>query len=100
MELIFKEINKEMIIDHFDCGNDDINYFLKNLAMCNQERKLSKTYAFYMKESEKIIAFFTLSASQLNTGDVRILGMDKVPIILYNMQKMERVKKLRLMQSL
>ena len=81
-DLLFKEITKEMRSDHFNCGDDDINYFLKNLAMYNQERKLSKTYAFYLKESKEIIAFFTLSASHLNTGDARIFGMDKVPIVL------------------
>ncbi len=35
-----------------------------------------------MKDTNEIIAFFTLSASQLNTGDARIFGMDKVPIVL------------------
>ncbi len=34
---MFKEISKEMISTHFDCGDEDINYFLKHLAMSNQE---------------------------------------------------------------
>jgi hypothetical protein len=82
IDLIFKEIDENIIIDKFDCGNEDINYFLKNLALNNQERKLSRAYAFVLKDSLEIIAFFTLSASQLNTGDARIFGMDKVPIVL------------------
>ncbi|MBN1801511.1 MAG: hypothetical protein JW891_08400 [Candidatus Lokiarchaeota archaeon] len=76
-DLVFKELSKEMVINHFDCGDDDINYFLKNCAFSNQERKLSRTYVFYLKDTKEIIAFFTLSASQLNTGDASIFGMDK-----------------------
>ncbi len=81
-DLIFKEITDDIILSKFDCGDEDINYFLKNLAISNQERKLSKTYTFCLKDSNEIIGFFTLSASQLNTGDARIFGMDKVPIVL------------------
>jgi hypothetical protein len=39
-------------------------------------------YSFCFKNSNKIIAFLTLSASQLNTGDARIFGINKVPIVL------------------
>jgi hypothetical protein len=81
-DLIFKEIANDVVITKFECGDEDINYFLKNLAIINQERKLSKTYAFCLKNSNEVIAFFTLSASHLNTGDARIFGMDKVPIVL------------------
>ena len=81
-DLVFKELDKDGIIKSFDCGDQDINHFLKSLAFLNQERKLSKTYTFYVKASNKVIAFVTLSASQLNTGDARIFGIDKVPIVL------------------
>lgn len=82
MDLIFKELDKDIIIEKFDCGDEDINYFLNNLALLNQERKLSRTYTFCLKDPNEIIAFFTLSASQLNTGDARIFNIDKVPIVL------------------
>ena len=81
-DLIFKEIDSEINIENFDCGDEDINFFLANLALINQRRKLSRTYTFCLKESDEIIAFLTLSASQLNTGDARIFGIDKVPIVL------------------
>jgi len=35
-----------------------------------------------LEDSNEVVAFFTLSASQLNTGDARIFGIDKVPIVL------------------
>ncbi len=81
-DLLFKELDKGVIIDNFDCGDKDINYFLNNLALLNQERKLSRCYTFCLKDSNEIVAFLTLSASQLNTGDARIFGIDKVPIVL------------------
>jgi len=81
-DLLFKQLDKDAIIESFDCGERVINSFLTDLALLNQERKLSKTYVFCLKDSNIVIAFLTLSASQLNTGDARIFGIDKVPIVL------------------
>lgn len=81
-EIIFKELDKEIIIRDFDCGDLEINSFLEKLAHTNQEEKLSKTYTFCIKDTNELIAFMTLSASQLNTGDARIFGIDKVPVVL------------------
>jgi predicted GNAT family N-acyltransferase len=81
-DLLFKQLDKDAIIESFDCGERVINSFLTDLALLNQERKLSKTYVFCLKDSNIVIAFLTLSASQLNTGDASIFGIDKVPIVL------------------
>jgi len=76
-DLIFKELDRDVIIKTFDCGDQAINYFLNNLALLNQERKLSKTYTFCLKDSNKIIAFLTLSASQLIQEMQGYLGLIK-----------------------
>ncbi len=55
---------------------------MREFALPNQERKLSNTYTFNLQETNEILCFFTLSASQLNTGDARLFGIDKVPIVL------------------
>jgi len=81
-QLLFKIIDKSFKIDDFNCGDDDINYFLKNLAIPNQYRKLSNTYIFYIEENKRVVAYFSILASQLNTGDARIYGIDKIPIVL------------------
>ena len=81
-QLLFKIIDKSSKIDDFDCGDDDINYFLKNLAIPNQYRKLSNTYIFCIEEDERVVAYLSILASQLNTGDARIYGIDKIPIVL------------------
>ena len=81
-QLLFKIIDKSFKIDDFNCGDDDINYFLKNLAIPNQFRKLSNTYIFYIEENKRVVAYFSILASQLNTGDARIYGIDIIPIVL------------------
>ena len=77
-----KLIDQTINIDEFDCGNEDINYFLKHLALSNQNKKLSNTYILLIEDTNKAGAFFSLSASQLNTGDARVFGIDKIPIVL------------------
>ena len=81
-KLLLKVIDESDKIDNFNCGDDDINYFLKNLAIPNQYRKLSNTYLFYNEEDKRVVAYFSILASQLNTGDARIYGIDKIPIAL------------------
>jgi len=80
--LLLKLIDSSDNVDDFDCGDDDINYFLKNLAIPNQNRKLSNSYILYSEESNLIVVYFSILASQLNTGDARIYGIDKIPIVL------------------
>ena len=53
-DLIFKELDRDIIFETFDCGDQAINYFLNNLAVLNQEQKLSKTYMFCLKDSINI----------------------------------------------
>ena len=81
-QLLFKIIDKSSKIDKFDCRDEDINYFLKKLAISNQYRKLSNTYILEVEKDRRVIAFFSILASQLNTGDARIFGIDKIPIVL------------------
>ncbi len=81
-KLLLKLIDGSDKIDKFNCGNDDINYFLKNLAIPNQYRKLSNTYIFYNEEDKRVVAYFSILASQLNTDDARIYGIDKIPIVI------------------
>ncbi len=80
--LLLKVIDESDKIDDFNCGDEDIDYFLKKLAIPNQYRKLSNTFVFLNQEDKRVVAYFSLLASQLNTGDARIYGIDKVPIVL------------------
>lgn len=62
--LSLKIIDESDKIDEFDCGDDDINFLLKNLAIAYQKRKLSNTYILKSKESNQMVAYFSILASQ------------------------------------
>jgi len=81
-ELLLEIIDNSDNTDDFDCGDDEINYFLKNFALSNQSKKFSNTYILHPKDSNQVIAYFSILASQLNTGDARIYGIDKIPVVL------------------
>lgn len=81
-DIILKELDESDFLEDFSCRDDDIDFFLKNLAVSNQKAKFSKNYILFNKINRKTIAFISLSAAQLNTGDARIFGMDKIPVIL------------------
>ena len=52
-------------ISDFDCGDADINEFLKDDAFNYQEQKIANTYCF-IDRNEEIIAFFSISNDCLN----------------------------------
>ena len=52
------------------------------MAIPNQYRKLSHTYILYLEDTKRVVAYFSICASLLNTGDARIYGIDKIPIVL------------------
>jgi len=81
-DVILKDLDESDVLDDFSCKDEEIDFFLKNLALTNQKAKFSKTYVLSDKINHKTIAFLSLSASQLNTGDARIFGIDKIPVIL------------------
>jgi len=63
-QLLLKVIDDSDKIDDFNCGDDEINYFLKNLAIPNQYRKLSNTYILFLEENKQVVAYFSIMASQ------------------------------------
>ncbi|MBD3253817.1 MAG: hypothetical protein GF383_01925 [Candidatus Lokiarchaeota archaeon] len=50
-DLSLKIIDEFDNIDDFDCNDDDINFFLKNLATSNQNKKLSNAYILYSRQT-------------------------------------------------
>lgn len=79
---ILKIIDDSDRTEDFNCGDEDINFFLKNLALSNQNKKFSNTFIFYNEKTKRVVAYFSILASQLNTGDARIYGVDKIPVAL------------------
>lgn len=51
-------------IQDFDCGDEDLNDFLKNDALTNQEAWLSATKLLY--RNNKLLGFFTVTSDTLH----------------------------------
>ena len=54
----FDLLSNEHDLSEFDCGDFDINEFLKEDAMNYQNEKMANTYVFH--EDNKVIAFFSI----------------------------------------
>ena len=62
----FVELNRTHNRDNFDCGIEEINYFLRNLARQNLKKGLSRTFvAVDKKIPEEVLGFYTLSLFEL-----------------------------------
>lgn len=58
-----KDARNKPILKSFDCGNNDLNIFLRNFAWANDRNGIGKTYVLMDKNS--ICGFFTLSSAQI-----------------------------------
>lgn len=56
-------LTSEYDFESFYCGNDDIDEFLKNYALAEQDDKLSRTYLVILNND--VIGFFSLAASSI-----------------------------------
>lgn len=64
VELLSREHGRE----HFDCGVEPLNAYLRQTARQHQERGISRT--FVLTEGKTIFGFFTLAATEGFTGDL------------------------------
>jgi len=64
----FVELNCTHNRDNFNCGIEDLNYFLRNLARQNLKKGLSRTFvAVDKKIPEEVLGFYTLSLFELSS---------------------------------
>lgn len=70
MQLDFKLLDESSSVHEFDCGDNELNTFLKNLALLFQKRRFGVTVTFYDSNSDpkKIIGFYTLSPASIELG--------------------------------
>ena len=54
-----EKLNKKHIINQFDCGNEQLNNYLKNYAFQNQKKNISNTFA--AQKNDKVVAYYTLT---------------------------------------
>ncbi|MEI6705859.1 MAG: GNAT family N-acetyltransferase [Methylococcales bacterium] len=63
-----KLFDKQFSRKEFDCGNDVLNRYLKQ--QLSQDIKKRLAVAYVLLEMDKIIGFYTLSASAINISDL------------------------------
>lgn len=78
-KILIKKLSEIYDLSIFDCGDDDINSFLKNDALNYQKENLATTTLFiYVNEStEKIMGFCTLASDCIKLKEDEILSLAK-----------------------
>ena len=85
-EFEFKIIQKDFAVDSFNCGEQTLNFFLKNLAYQNKERRLGVTLTATRIGSAEVVGYYTLCPAQIDKQNLpkKFGGVlpDFVPAIL------------------
>ena len=63
----FLELFPERLITSFDCGDNDLNDFFNHDALFFQHERLGQTYYYCLKETNRVVCAFSLSADSLKT---------------------------------
>lgn len=63
-----KDARNKSVLKSFDCGNNNLNVFLRNFAWPNDRNGIGKTYVLIDKKS--ICGFFTLSSAQIKRSSL------------------------------
>ena len=84
MDLIIAPLNPTLHDrKSFDCGVDELNYFLKHHANQNQIKNISKTYvaivAVSAENPHKIYGYYTLSAGHIESDQLPETIKSKLP---------------------
>lgn len=63
------KLDEDIEISDFDCGDDDLNDFIKNEVMMYKNQMIAMPYAVFEKDSDKVLAYFTLSNDKIAISD-------------------------------
>ncbi len=69
----FEHLNKNHNKQAFDCGNDDINHYLKTMANQHAKNSIAKTHVLTENQRD-ILGFYTLVNITLDNSDLAIKG--------------------------
>lgn len=73
-------LQKDHILDEFDCGNESLNRWLKKFAVTNQASESAKTYV--ITRGNSVIAYYALAAGSVRRSEAprRIAKAQPEPI--------------------
>ena len=69
MQWTFKEIDKTIKTDSFDCGVPALNEYLQKYARQNHDKGLGKTHVA-VKDGNRAVGYYTISSAQVNSPDL------------------------------
>lgn len=72
-------IKKQYQKDEFDCGNPNLNDYLKKYARQNHEKGIAKTFVAIAGESKKVAGYYTISSSTIEYGSLPDSYRAKLP---------------------
>lgn len=78
-------LEKDHLVDDFDCGAESLNDYLKNYAYVNNRNHSSRTYV--VCKDKKIVGYYTITPGSVGREDVPLrvskgLGCYPVPVII------------------
>lgn len=79
--LSIKDARNKSVLKSFDCGNNELNVFLRNFAYANDRIGIGKTYV--LMDKNNIYGFFTLSSAQIKREsliDESSINLPRYPI--------------------
>lgn len=66
-EYDFMRLSPNTDLHDFDCGNEDLNDFIKNDALLHQNELIAVTYVYKLISSNKVVAFFSVHNDSVKT---------------------------------
>lgn len=85
--------------DAFDCGNEELNRYLRQQARQDAERRVAAPFVLQAPDSRAILGFYTLSASLIPLDELpeamlkRLPRYDNLPVILLGRLAVDRTAK-------
>ena len=76
-----RKLNADDVTDPFDCGQDDLNRFLKRFALANQAANAAQTYVTC--RARRVVGYYSLAVGSVQREDspVRaVKGMARHPV--------------------
>ena len=67
--IIYRRLDEQDTVKYFDCGDEDLNDFIKNDAPLYYKARLSTSYILEDKQTEKVIGYFSIAHDRISLTD-------------------------------
>jgi predicted N-acetyltransferase YhbS len=82
---VIQKLDRAHIVDHFDCGHEDLNRYISRFALNNQSAGSAQTYVAIA--AEKVVGYYSLAVGAVAHSDAptrvtKGLARHPVPVML------------------